>query len=266
MSKHQFDIRIISLDKHFSTVELQRVFPKSEVHIQTAVDIRKANLKNIYNSGIIGQAGYESINEGRKRHCEFSSIGGVGLALANRFAMMNHVERSLLLFEDDFLIQYAQKFVNELDTLTMHMDIFDLAVFGANYRGDLKNLEPVPFMSKGWYYMLKGRFWHTHCVFYSPKGRQKVSSLLSSEPMDMQIDGLYAFWAETKGLRVILQVKDATVTQKWHHSSIQTDNCKICDIHPSHDPSVTRDSVIWKLIALVSLVLVVASVCIRNRS
>ena len=264
MSKHNIDIRIISLQKKFSTIGLQSIFPNSKVQIQRGVDIRKANLKNIYKANIIGQAGYNSINQGRRRHSELNSKGGIGLGLANRFAISQHVELPLLLLEDDFKIKNTQKFVNEIDILNMHMDLFDLAVFGVNYRGSFENLEPVHFMPEGWYHLSLGeKFWNTHCVFYSPEGRRKVSSFFINEPMDMQIDGLYAFWAETRELRIILQVKKPTVVQKFHASSIQTDFCYMCDLLDNENMLSFNKTSVMKVI-FVSVVLLVLYICIRR--
>lgn len=263
MFTEKVDVYVISLDKTFNTKQLVKLLPNSEVHVQTGVDIRKASLKNIYNAGIIGQAGYDSISEGRKRHSELNSIGGVGLAFANRFAMVKNVASPLLLLEDDFVINSEDKLVNELTSLHSHIDSFDIAVFGAQYKGNQNDLEPVPFMPKGWYYMFKDRFFATHCVFYSPKGREKVSSFLANEPMDMQIDSLYAFWAETKGLRIILQIEDPTVVQKWHISSIQTDTCVLCDIPPSHNKYTQfyKSVIFWKIMVFVLVLVILVLVC-----
>jgi hypothetical protein len=227
------DVRIISLGKNKNLSKLDKLFPNSDIQYQRGVDIRKASLKNIYNAGIIGQAGYDSINEGRKRHSELNSIGGIGLAFANRFAMQKNFEKNLLLFEDDYYIVNEKKFISELSTLYSNTDLFDLAVFGALYHGDEKNLVKVPFMPNGWYYILKDKFWFLQCSFYSTEGRKKISELLTDEPLDMQIDSLYSLWAETKGIRIILQLDNASVKQKVHFSSIQTDKCTLCDFKPS---------------------------------
>lgn len=229
---NRMDVLIISLNPQQSVYELTTLFPCSSVQVQRGVDLRNVQLLSLYKSKMIGQSGYTTIKEGRKWHWELNSKGAVGLAQANRIALEKG-SQPLLLLEDDYKIVKEVAFLNEVDLLNKHLDAFDLAIFGAQFQGDPKNLKPVTFMPSGWYHLTQDKFWFLHCVFYSPSGRRKVGKWLGQEPLEMQIDSLYAFWSETKDLRILLQIDHASVVQKVHISHIQTDRCALCDVRPS---------------------------------
>jgi len=230
-SNLNIDVQVISLDEDRSLTDLKQMFPKSSVKIQRGVDLRNVSDMSLYKSGIIGASGHATINEGRKFHWQLNSKGGVGLAHANRLAMSKG-SNALLLLEDDYKIHNVKKFLQELSILYSKIDDFDVAVFGADYKGDVETLEKCKFMSDEWYYLSNNRFWLTHCVFYSPNGRKKMATLLNDRPLEMQIDSLFSFWAEMNELRIVLQVKNSSVGQITHVSDIQTDSCKLCDVDP----------------------------------
>ena len=224
------EVRVVSLGD-FDLSALKKILVNSAVGLQRGVDVRSARVANLYKSGFIGQSSYNSIVTGRKRHEEVNSKGAIGLAIANRLALARQMSVPLLLLEDDFVIKDEGRFVAELQSLYDNIDSFDLAVFGANHSGHNEGLKQASFMPSGWYLLDSGRFMRTHCVLFSAEGRQKIVEYLRREPVDMQIDGLYSFWAETRGLRVVLQAKRATVVQRpFRLSSIQTDVCFLCDV------------------------------------
>lgn len=227
------EIAVISLNADFDVSELKQIFPSHDVFVQQAVDLRKTSTSNLYSLGLISASGYTTLQHGRKWHWELNSKGGVGLAHANRIVLGKN-DGMILLLEDDFKIRSVPKLKREMSLLTNNEQLFDIAVFGALYKGDPNDLVAVDFMPDGWYYMTKDKFWFLHCALYSSEGRKKIRQLLSEEPLDMQIDGLFSHWCETRKLRIILQVKYGTVGQRSHKSTIQTDNCTLCDISPSH--------------------------------
>ena len=89
------------------------------------------------------------------------------------------------------------------------------------------------FLPEGWYYFDFYEFIMTHCVYYSKAGRQKVGKFLKQNPLSMQIDGYYSSLAKQRKLIILLQLKNHTVHQDMHTSSIQNDDCYLCDHPPS---------------------------------
>lgn len=227
------DVAIISLNELFSISDVQELFPKSAVYVQKGVDLRKVSDINLYTSGIIGASAYTTIHEGRKWHWELNSKGGIGLVQANRLALSKNSD-PILILEDDFNISNRAKFLKEMSLLVQNEMHFDYAVFGALYQGDARNLTPVQFMPKGWYFVSADKFWYTHCVFYSKRGRKQVADYLSTNRLEMQIDGLLGFLAEVQQCKCMIQISDISVNQSLHISSIQSDfgSCYLCDLAP----------------------------------
>jgi hypothetical protein len=129
----------------------RKMFPKCSVNLQNGVDLRHYDAKVLYNTGLIGQSGYNAIVNGRKWHHELSSKGAVGLAQANRLALQKGTN-ALLLLEEDFYIHSNLRFAEELALLYDHMYDFDMAVFGIpNVDGSI--LEYVKYLGEGWYYL-----------------------------------------------------------------------------------------------------------------
>ena len=227
------DILVISLKKGPTPKldALKRMFPEADVHVQTGVDIRKARLKDVHDAKLVGPSGYFTIKHGRKWSWELNSLGGVGLVHANRLALSKGT-RPLLLLEDDYHIARPDAFKQALTQLLDHADAFDAASFGASkFSG---NPSPVDYLPKGWYHVdADTRFYNLHCVFYSSSGRRTLAHWLSEgNPLEMQLDGLYSHWAETRGLRMLVELDHHTVVQSKHFSTIQTDMCPLCAIRP----------------------------------
>ena len=227
------DVLVITLHDDFDLSELKRVFLHAVVKIQHAVDLRKVDAMSLYDARLIGESAYTTITTGRKWHWEFNGKGGVGLAHANRLALSKG-SNNLLLLEEDFEIKSITRLRDEVDLLNRNASKFDLAVFGAKYHGTRQDLIPVDFMPSGWYYIIKDKFWFTHAAFYTSRGRKKVANLLCERRLEMQIDSLYALWAELNELTIIIQVRSPTVVQKsTFQSTIQNDVCVLCNISPS---------------------------------
>ena len=171
------DVSVISLDPTRSLTKLKKLFPHDNVQVQQGIDVRDTHIDNMYNAGLIGVAGYNSLTEGRKWHSELNSEGCVGLAIANRLAMEKGTA-PLLLLEDDFNIRNEHNFVKDMAILRQNMTKFDMAVFGAVFHGDAKQLKSVKFMPKGWFHLSHNKIWLLHCAFYTPNGRKKIGNLL----------------------------------------------------------------------------------------
>lgn len=218
------DVYVISLNPKFDLSQLKSIFPNSSVNVQQAVDLREVDTKTLYTSGIVSLNAYNTLKHGRKWYHEVNSKGSVGLVHANRICMKKG-SKPLLILEDDFNIRNVNTFVREMTALYDNIDAFDMAVFGAKISKEKTN--NVPFMTKDWLYMSQGYFMGAQCVFYSPQGRAKIASLLE-EPLEMQLDLLYGFYAETHDIKLIVQAYPGTVTQKAHISSVQSDFCWQC--------------------------------------
>lgn len=256
----ELDVRVISLDSNYCTQELRALFPHAAVSVQVGVDLRKSSPVALYHAGIVGPSALTTIMMGRKWHWELSSKGGVGLAHANRLALSKGHE-PLLLLEEDYNIRNLSQFVDEVALLHAHQEEFDMAIFGATYHGRIADLTAVTFMPPGWYYMDRDTFWCTHCVLYSANGRVRTLGHLLG-PIDMQIDGLYSLLAQTSMLRVIVQAKHHTVTQKSHPSEIQDDRCILCDMDPQKKGNMAA---YIALVAINLALIVVVYSCIRTR-
>lgn len=227
------DVRVISLREDFDLSSLRALFPRSDVAVQPAVDLRDVDARDMYRADLIGESTLTTLTSGRKWHWEFSGKGGVGLAHANRLALESG-RNALLLLEEDFRVGDDDRFRREVALLRAHADEFDLAVFGVKFLGDRRQLRPVAFMPPGWYQLVRDKFWYTHCALYTPRGRETIAKLLRERRLEMQIDSLYATWAEMRLVTVLVQVDDATVTQRAAATStVQEDVCVLCDLTPS---------------------------------
>jgi hypothetical protein len=207
---------------------LRTLLPGAQVDIQPGIDLRRINDVDLFKSGILSSSGVTTINEGRRDHWNLNSKGGIGLAQSVRLALKKGTN-PLLLLEDDFEISDEQTFRRDLDTLLANSKSFDLAVFGVRYQGNYDRLKPVEFMDPRWKQLDRGKFWHTHCVLFTPGGRRELYEFFNRRPLDMQIDGYYSFLAEYGMLKVLIN-DDGTVRQSLHWSDIQTDICWVCDI------------------------------------
>lgn len=234
----KWQIKVISFSNHHSLISnFHSFFPNVDATIQNAVDLRKIPEDKLFENNLISMHAYLTMTEGRKWDREVNSKGAVGLAQANRIALLdsNNSDKSILLCEDDCMISNPHQFVNEINQLLNNTSLFDVAVFGVRLIKESESqIDPVPFMPDGWYYLgTNSHFWFTHCVLYTPKGRKIVGEYLKYEKLEMQIDSLYSYMNKLKSIRVIVQVSNISAKQKSHASSIQTDYCPICEMKPN---------------------------------
>jgi len=271
IKSYEWQIKIISFSKQLPLIlQFNSLFPGVDTTIQQAVDFREVSERNLFENSLINMSAYLTMTEGRKWDREVNSKGAVGLAQANRIALLDskNSSKSILLCEDDCYINKPIQFVSEINQLLYNTSSFDLAVFGIKLLEDSDgHLDPVPFMPSGWYYLDENsHFWFTHCVFYTPEGRKKVGEYLKNEKLEMQIDSLYSYMNKLKIIKVIVQVTNISGIQTNHASSIQTDHCPICEMKPNKPQSITTNSTtnnggvnILTMIGLI--ILIVAVVC-----
>ena len=91
--KAHWEIRIISFDQNIPLLDMFRgMFPDVPSRIQRAVNVREMSIYKLYESNLISMSSYLSMTEGRKYHREVNSLGAVGLAQANRIALLMHLK------------------------------------------------------------------------------------------------------------------------------------------------------------------------------
>ena len=230
----KFDIGIITLEKKCDLFDLMtRLFPAANVFLQTGVDVRDSSINNLRDANIISDYGYTTLSEGRKSHRELNSKGGVGLFLANKIALLKDVNTPLLLLEDDCMIKDVDLFVNEINVLLNHQTEYDLAVFGAGFNPSLEALffsyrirRKCTFLNNDWNY-IEGDFTCTHCVLYSPNGRQNIAEHYHDN-LSIQIDGWLSLLSKRNKIQLLVQERNHTAIQKHHVSLIQDDFCLMC--------------------------------------
>ena len=231
----RMDVRVISLKNPSALLkQTKRMFPNANVAIQRGVDVRGTSVELLHKVGLVTHEASRVLRKGRKWHHELSTKGAVGLAQAVRLALEEDVSKPLLLLEDDCQFTDTARVQYDVEQLLTHMQDFDVASFGA-YLVEGHSTRPVPYLSKGWYHLGDADFWMTHCVVFSPQGRRKVAEHLR-RPLGMQIDALYSSLAHIGELKVFVQTEDESAIQSVHPSDIQ-DDCPLCPVHPSSEPS-----------------------------
>lgn len=218
------EVRVISLGKPVELLtQLKTLY--SDVAVHPGVDVRHVSTKSLLAANVITPSVAHTLMHPRKWHHELPSKGAVGLILAIKSALATDVSVPLLLFEDDCMFPDIHKFHKDVQFLMNHLDEFDLAVFGINMKYTMATSDVI---AKDWL-RVNGYFFRTHCVLYSPKGRQKVHELLVKHPISMQIDSWYGMLANFGHLRIWGQYRNHTAVQSVHVSSIQ-DVCVLCNI------------------------------------
>lgn len=226
-------VRIISLGEPPSELMQFMRTVSEDVAMQQGIDVRNVASESLVQSQFISLSSANALERGRKWHHEMPSKGAVGLAIANRLALMEDTSIPLLLLEEDCVIEHAEQFRNELNWLLSHIDEFDLAVFGGFLKNDVgkkTNSTRHPLMPANWAHLC-GTFFCTHCVLYSPQGRRKVSEYLRNNPLEMQIDSLYSAMAKVGTISVWIQHDKHSAVQRLHPSTIQ-DICLLCYTRP----------------------------------
>ena len=211
-------IRVVTLKKSSPLVVLmRRLFPTADVGIQRAVDLRSVSPEALVRARLITSNVFFSLKNGRKWDHEVPSAGAVGLAQANRLALMESPRVPLLLLEDDCVINDEASFQRDMAKLLSSRDKFDVAAFSIQPREATTRLtwDAPPNFEE-----VHGPFMWTHCVLFTPRGRRRVHAILKA-PLSMQIDSLFGIHATFGELVLIGQVRMYTTSQSTHASSIQ---------------------------------------------
>lgn len=216
-----WQIRIIDLACANPLVdEMRGLFPDADVALQSAVNVRASAPRDMARVGLIGHAVYHTLEHPRRWDHEVPTSGAVGLAQAVRLALETDAARPLLLLEADCVIRDARAFTAQVRRLLRHADEFDVAVFGMLYKGDALALAFAPYLPHD-FRVVRDKFWFTHCVLYTPRGRRATAEILR-RPLEMQIDSLLGSHARAGTLTVVGQVENWTARQSMHASTIQT--------------------------------------------
>jgi hypothetical protein len=231
------EVLVISLAKDPPSLRAVREhFPAARVW--PATDLRRVAPRELLELGLVDVGTLEVLLTGRKHHWEMGCSAAVGLA-ASTLAALASGSGPLLLCEEDcvpgrLLGEQARK-------LLASTADYDAAVFGARLRSDVAGY-CVNYMPRsvveglqydaagapdGWGATLV-HFETTHCVLYSPAGRERVARLLQP-PMRLQTDGLLSLHAKHGLLRVLVQTgeRGATQTSALWNSTIQ-EGCLTC--------------------------------------
>lgn len=218
-------IRIITLEETSPLVnEMQALFPEADVGIQRGIDVRKSPTELLFSSDLISHSVVHTLQHRRRWDHEVPSKGAIGLAHANRLALEEDLTQPLLLLEADCKVLDGRKLRREVHHLIHNAEKFDIAVFGALYKGS-KPPDDVVWLPRG-FKLMKDKFWLMHSVLYTPMGRKRVSSVLH-RPLEMQIDSLYGSEAQMGKLIVVGQLHGWSTTQHNHSSSIQEEPCRL---------------------------------------
>lgn len=196
---------------------LQRLFPNSDVGVQSAVDLRGFETKTLVATNIIGHMAAQTLTRGRRWHHEIATKGAVGLAHAVRLALLDDSTRDLLLFEEDCSVKNEQRLLEYVEGLLSKSARFDVAVMGTFHKR--QRVDEAVDSLPGWIH-LKDEFWGLHCVLYSAHARLRLASALEST-LEMQIDSLYGSMAKNDLLKVWGQHGSSCVAQSVHKSDVQ---------------------------------------------
>ena len=216
--------QVISLRPHERLIEpLHRVTPVgTEVRVRDAVDVRRVEPVDLFDTGIITDHVIWNLRNGRNSHNELPTLGGVGVYHAMRLAVSERDDVPLLLCEEDYVIRDERAFARQLRFLLRHVDTFDVAVFGAMYFEERGRRPAFPEDDSGhydsWSRHSHMHFFRLHCVLYSPAGRKKLARLLDT-PQTNQIDAYLSLLHNLGKIDVITSPDFAK--QKLHVSTIQ---------------------------------------------
>jgi hypothetical protein len=238
-------VRIITLTPGKESVknllrQCQLLFPEEDVALFPGFDARNISPKEMYRRGYVSLSALKTLLEGRKWHSEAPSAGAIGIHQSVLKALKLTPLVGLLLLEDDCVITDGEALKRQVCTVT-HADV---VACGVRYR----KLDEKSLFTK----VTEGEFMLMHCVYYTPRGRQKLAPLLEG-PLSMQIDASISWWAYMGYLDVL--VCKGIARQRVHISSIQeaVGVCALCHVPPS---GVPRGSM-RPLLALLVLVTVV---------
>lgn len=252
---------VISL--HQTPACLQEIwahFPQAEVF--AATDFREQTARSLYDEGRITLSTMDTIERGRRWHKEIPRPAAVGLFDSHVQALRSvRPGHFLLLCEDDCAMDAG--IGAKVAALLRRPDDFDVAIFGPTVHGELDMLDELP----GWGRLRQhSSFWCTHCVLYSPRGRERALSLLRY-PIEMQIDTMITLLARQGELTLVLEAHPHTARQRMHWSSLQ-DMCIVCDAesHIRFTSNIAIGTMLMLFAFVVTAVVVVANRGVRHRT
>ena len=254
-------IRVISLTTPAHLLAtLKRLFPQAEVDVQRGVDVRKVDVSHLHNANLITHGAAHVLRNGRKWHHELSSKGAIGVAHANRMALLDRPEEPLLLMEDDAVIKDEGAFVRAIHILLDRQDLFDVAAFGVNVNAS--DTQAAVGLPPDWV-RVHGMFHLMHAVLYTPSARRTIGEYLRDSPLEMQIDSLLGSLAKQGVIRIVAS-SSRIVKQSTHVSSIQEfmGSGILCHINP-HEPYTLLT--IAMAAAVLAVVLVLNTARTRHR-
>ena len=208
----RLDVRVIALDEASPGVARAREHFAQAVR-WPAVDLRRSAAPELRAAGLIDLQTAHVLRLGRKHRWELGAPGAVGLQLSVRAALEAEPAAPLLLVEDD--CRFTAGLREAVAELLAQQASFDLAVFGPRFvRGTQsvspralteQDVRPHPALPR-WGELQPGfGFEGTHCVLYSPAGRQRVAALLAP-PVRLQYDTLLALTGAAGRCRLLLEL------------------------------------------------------------
>ena len=213
-----------------------------------AFDARGMSPEEMYAKGYVSLSSLKTLLKGRKWHSEAPSAGAVGLHQSVLRALKLTPLVGLLLLEDDCVLTDGEALKRQVCTVTQA----DMVACGVVY--DKLDTKGSLFTK-----VTEGEFMLMHCVYYTPRGRVRLASLLE-DPLSMQIDAAISWWAYMGYLDVL--VCKGIAKQRQHVSSIQemVGTCALCNVPPSVIPLST-----WSLAVVLALLVLAAMAIHQNR-
>ena len=257
-------IRVISLNTPAHLLAtLKRLFPQAEVGVQRGVDVRKVDVSHLHDANLITHGAAHVLRNGRKWHHELSSKGAIGLAHANRIALLDRPEEPLLLMEDDAVIKDEGAFVRAIHMLLGRQDLFDVAAFGVNVNAS--DTQAAVGLPPDWV-RVHGMFHLMHAVLYTPSARRTIGEYLRDYPLEMQIDSLLGSLAKQGVIRIVTS-SSRIVEQSTHVSSIQEfmGSGILCHINPPGPYALSAAATVTAAAAVLAVVLVLNTARTRSR-
>ena len=246
------DIRVISLKEDCELLRALREDFGENVKRLPAVDMRSVKPLSLVQSGAVTMSAGDALVEGRKWHKELTSVGTSGLFLTNRL-LLHESDNPLLAFEEDCRYDKT-KLVREIHRLRTMPSTPDVAVFGAGRLTGVTEPREGP-----WKQLITGKFFMTHCVFYSVEGRRRVREHID-QPQEVQYDAFLAMLASYDLARVYLQTgRSIAWQQSFRRSTLQTAPCLLCDVPPNI--GISRSKIVIAI--LVAVLLALAALCRR---
>ena len=250
------DVKVISLQPRPNAIlRLAPHFPEARPH--RAVDLRRASAVELVGQGAVTLGAYFPMTYGRRWHHELPSGGAVGLRASMVSALRESDSSWLLLCEDDVVPGHGlHDAVRRLIDSSVSSDLsFDAAFFGSSHVG----ATPAVVVDRargaappGWEW-LRRWFFGTHCVLWSPAGRQRGAELLEDpRTSDVQVDVAFAALHHLGRMNCLMQTGKPLATQQLHLSSIQQLEMGIA--HAGEDVHVPL--VYWLFLATAFVVLV----------